>query len=318
MGKSIIGFILAVLLVGVTVVGCGHPASVAQSRNLAASPTLEPIPTGTPTETPAGGSWQVVQSLMYDFPINLAGFIDPDHGITVGYDGEVHYTTDGGQTWPRADNKSLCRFGLEIVDATTAWHCGNGGDIRISTDGGKSWQDASSFGDNEPNQCRYMSFLDAATGWAASPNKLGTTSDGGRTWTELSLPDGIQKITAIDLRSPSTGYLLDSAGNLFTTQDGGKTWSAGSLGLGSGESLYLDTAPPSAMRFVSTQQAVVVYTTKDLQLWSAWTSDGGKTWQREQLEKLGALLAIFLSRDGKILTITWTTKSKITVLHSLR
>lgn len=70
------------------------------------------------------------------------------------------------------------------------------------------------------------------------------------------------------------------------------------------------------MRFINAQQAVIVYTVKDLQLWSAWTVDGGKNWEREQLKKMSVLPVVFLSRDGKILTITWS--SEITVLQSIR
>jgi photosystem II stability/assembly factor-like uncharacterized protein len=305
MKKQIAYPMFVLLLAGAALSGCGRSESVV-------SPTAE----SQPTDTQPAGSWQTVRSLENYPYINIAGFNTPDTGIALGYAGEVHYTTDGGQTWPIAENSSLCIFGLEIVDSTTAWHCGNGGDIRVSSDGGKTWQAAGSFGYNEPNHCRYMSFLDATTGWAASPSKLGRTGDGGKTWTELTLPEGIQKIASIDLRSPSIGYILDSTGAIFITQDGGMTWSPSSLDLASGVSLSIDPAPRSALRFVDSQHAVIVYTTKDRQLWSAWTADGGNTWEREQLEKKGALPAVFLSRDGKTLTITWA--NEITVYQSLR
>ncbi len=60
-------------------------------------------------------------------------------GVTVGLDGEVHYTTDGGKSWPDANNNSMCRYVLDFVDKDTVWHCGNNGDIGISTDGGRNW-----------------------------------------------------------------------------------------------------------------------------------------------------------------------------------
>lgn len=174
MKKPIVFLLFAAILAGVILSGCGRSDSAAHSNDKAASPTSEP----QPTDTQPAGSWQTVRSVMsYSF-VNVAGFITPDAGIMLGYKGEVHYTTDGGQTWPKAENSSLCIFGLEIVDAATAWHCGNGGDILFSNDGGKTWQDAGHFGDDEPNHCRYMSFLDGTTGWAASPFKLGMTSDG--------------------------------------------------------------------------------------------------------------------------------------------
>jgi photosystem II stability/assembly factor-like uncharacterized protein len=314
MKKSIVGLLLVVLLIGGSLSGCGRSKTAAPATGAAASPTAE----SQPTATPLSGSWQEIKYLKYFFFIYTAGFATPDTGITVGRDGEVHYTVDGGQTWPEANFSRYCVFGLEIVDAATAWHCGENGDVRFSSDGGKTWQYTGHFGDYEPNQCRYMSFLDGTTGWAASPTVLGMTGDGGKTWTELTLPEGIQKIASIDLRSPSIGYILDSAGTIFTTQDGGKTWSSASLGLASGMTLSIDQAPRSAMRFIDPQQAVIVYTTEDLKLWSAWTEDGGKTWDREQLQKISVFPTVFLTRDGRLLTVNWFLTSEITVLQSLR
>ena len=94
----------------------------------------------------------------------VAGFHDDGFGITVGYSGDVRYTTDGGQLWTSAENKSWCRYGLDIVDEKTAWHCGNGGHVRASTDGGQTWQTVADFGPNQPDHCRFLSFLDAKTG----------------------------------------------------------------------------------------------------------------------------------------------------------
>jgi photosystem II stability/assembly factor-like uncharacterized protein len=136
----------------------------------------------------------------------------------------VYYSADGGQNWSPGKNTSFCRFGLNIVDQQTAWNCGNGGHVRVSTDGGKNWQAVANFGGSEPDQCCFLSFLDAHTGWAAAPQLLGVTTNGGSIWNKLALPKGIKDVAAIALRTATEGYLLDTTGTVFVTTDGGLTW----------------------------------------------------------------------------------------------
>jgi photosystem II stability/assembly factor-like uncharacterized protein len=83
-------------------------------------------------------AWQVVETASFSHPVYYGGFMDESFGITVGYTGEIHYITDGGVNWPQAQNPSMCRFGLDIVDSQTAWNCGNGGHVHVSIDGGKT------------------------------------------------------------------------------------------------------------------------------------------------------------------------------------
>ncbi len=305
--KQGLGILLLSLVAVGTLGGCTPAPAV--------TPTAQPSPTPLPTKDTGYGPWELVRSLNYSHAVNLAGFFDETSGITVGPSGEVHYTADGGQTWSQADNSSLCRFGLDIVDETTAWHCGNGGTVLFSSDGGKTWQDGGKFGKNEPDQCRYISFLDGMTGWAAAPDQLGSTADGGKTWNPVALPSGIQKISAIHLRTPSEGYVLDSAGRLYKTRDSGRSWSTASLGLEAGQSLWIYPTPQSALRFADENHAVVVYTLTSQQVWSVQTTDGGETWQRWQMKDMGLFSAIYLSSDGKFLTITAPSASRITLLQ---
>src|SRR5512146_3271532 len=189
-------FVIMALLILASLTGC---ASAATPTATALPPTASP--TVVPTSTISTGPWQVIRQAQYEQSIYQAGFLDDSFGITVGYSGGVYYTTDGAQTWSQANNTSYCRFGLDIVDQQTAWNCGNGGHVRLSTDGGKNWQAVADFGGSEPDHCRYLSFLDARTGWAAAPELLGTTTDAGTTWNTLALPKDIKDMAAIALRT---------------------------------------------------------------------------------------------------------------------
>jgi len=281
--------------------------------------TPQPAPTATPAPTPAPdlGPWKLLRQLEYkdnDSAINFGAFLNESHGILVGYSGLVRYTSNGGQNWDVGNSSSLCRFGLDIVDEQIAWNCGNGGHVRVSTDGGATWKPVTDYGKSEPDHCRYLSFLDAQTGWAAAPAMLGATLDGGVTWTDLSLPKGTSKIAAISLRTPTEGYVLDIQGVLLVTADGGKTWTLRSLSLPKGGKLPMDFAPLTAMRFWDAQHGRVVYNLSG-QFWTATTEDGGITWKQQAMPDVKGIYNLFLTRDGQTLSAIDVTKRKILILQ---
>ncbi len=292
-----------VLAVLVSLTGCA-PATTPTATVLPVTATPRPLaatPTAFPTSTPQAGPWHVIRRTQYEQSIYQAGFLDDSFGIMVGYSGAVYYSGDGGQTWSPGKNTSFCRFGLDIVDQQTAWNCGNAGHVRVSTDGGKNWQAVENFGGSEPDHCRFLSFLDARTGWAATPQLLGATADGGATWKTLALPKGIKDVAAIALRTATEGYLLDTSGAVFITTDGGKTWTARSLGLVNNEKLTVARAPAAVIRFTDAQTGMVVFALK-AGVFSARTSDGGRTWKQEPVAITYNAPTLYLAHDGLTLT----------------
>jgi photosystem II stability/assembly factor-like uncharacterized protein len=297
-------FLLSCLLLGgLGLGGCVLPVP---SARLADAPT------------PALGRWEAVHTIRYSdiskenlkghlgpaylvYMVSMAGFQTESFGISIGPDDDVRSTTDGGQSWTKSPGALFCRHGMEIVDARTAWHCGNGG-TRVSTDGGRTWRTTAQ------SACPYLSFLDARSGWAASPDMLQSTADGGQTWTNLVLPADIEEIAAIELRPGGNGYLLDAAGRIFVTTDGGRSWDMRSLGLAAGEILITGTEGPKAvMRFADARRGTVIFDLPDRTVWFALTSDGGRSWRRAEISELrdqSYYYHLFLSRDGSLLTAT--------------
>ena len=269
-------------------------------------------PTSSPTPQPAiAGPWKIVSQNTEDptMAMYVAGFLDETHGITVGYSGEVHYTTDGGRTWPAAANQSLCRFGLDIVSPQAAWHCGNGG-IGFSSDGGKTWtNEKGTYYTSDSYPCRFLSFLDARTGWAANDSDLTRIDNGGDTWTAIKLPTGFGgSIAAINLRTVKDGYVLDSAGDVWITADGGKTWTSRPLGLAGG-AIATSKLPLAVVHFSDAANGVVVARLAGIaaKFVALRTADGGATWQTEPFGlALGAtddVTSLFLAHDGIDLTV---------------
>ncbi len=265
------------------------------------------------------GHWEVVRQIDYDdiseenlkgdiapayriYLVSLAGFHSDTFGIAVGPDDDVRYTSDGGQSWTKAAGELYCRHGLEIVDESVAWHCGNGG-TRVSTNGGQTWKTVT------PSQCPFLNFLDAETGWAASPSRLQNTTDGGMSWDDVPLPLDAQKIAGLDLRTANDGYLLSTDGNLYVTADGGRSWEGRSLGLRTGEKLMTapSTGPYAVMRFLDARHGMVIFALSDRTVWYAITEDGGQNWQRAEISELrdqSTYYHLFLSQDAQLLTVT--------------
>ena len=143
------------------------------------------------------------------------------------------------------------------------------------------------------------------------------TADGAASWTEESLPDGIDKLAAISLVAPGVGYILDVTGKVYATADNAASWSeAGTLPLGA-ITIAAMNYPVAAMRFQPNGHGMVVVSTLSggsPQVFAFLTSDGGGTWTQELVPAPYGLP--FISRDGHFVTLMYliTMPHKATVL----
>lgn len=199
------------------------------------------------------------------------------------------------------------------MDVQVIWQCSLG-PVGVSDDGGRTWQAVTDYGN-----CRHLSFLDAQTGWIATPHQLGATANGGQTWDEVPLPAGAQEVIALSLRTPVEGYLLDSTGVLHVTADGGQSWSAHALGLDlEGYVIPSRETASAAVCFVDADHGLaVVHLIGGIssKIVTLRTADGGQTWTQEDEMPVSLLVALYLSRDGSTLTITDQMESQVIVLH---
>ena len=283
----------------------------------AATPPPATVAPAPATEAPAAQvpAWKIVQQVKVKHATTVAAFLDDTFGITAGYAGEVHYTADGGQTWPKAKNASMCRFGVDIVNQNLAWHVGNGGNVRVSTDGGQNWAAVANLSSSGISQ--FISFVDAKTGWAANQTKLWATADGAQKWTEVALPKEAKNLVEIVLRTASDGYLLDEAGVLYITHDGGQQWSSQTLELKDGAINLLSLPHSAAVRFFDADHGLIIASLAGggkSKLVALRTADGGKTWEKEDMSMPAKFGSLYLSHDGTTLTI-FDTSNQVTVLH---
>lgn len=109
--------------------------------------------------------------------------IDAQRCVTVGLDGRVAATTDGGATWAFeevAGNFSEPLFTVQLFPDGSGWAAGVAGEV-LKRDGGK-WQPAN-LGMRVFSWLRQVGFADANNGWLVGG--FGTilrTRDGGKTW----------------------------------------------------------------------------------------------------------------------------------------
>lgn len=259
-----------------------------------------------------GPRWTKADTLKLDFKFNYVGFADRDNAVSVGYAGEIHYSADGGKTWPRAANSSACRFGLEVVDAGVAYHCGNQSMVGKSLDGGKTWTRVADFGGNAPRHAKFVSFCDAGRGWIATPTKLAATDDGGQSWQPLALPAGAGLILNVARVDAATGAFLDNKGQLWTSRDGGASWSAQTV-VRESFANGADACPLACLRFPARDRiAIVFYRFGDQPGWVVRSSaDAGATWSDETFD--APMGNPWLDRGARYLTVTDVVRKEATL-----
>lgn len=262
-------------------------------------------------------NWEVAETLDITHKSNIGGFLNEEFGITVGYAGEIHYTINGGNDWPVANNESVCRYGLDIINSQVAYSCGNYGQVTKTKDAGVNWERAQDFGKNVPHQCRYLSFIDENIGWIAAPKQLAATIDGAETWSEITLPIDMGTIIAIDLLTDSMGYIIDSNKVLYITSDKGISWSSKRLSMTDIEALDFREYGV-VFRFEDEQRASLFCYNNERTLRCFITEDQGMTWKEEIIPEVTEGRNLYLSNDGMILSMNSGRGDKITLLKQKR
>jgi photosystem II stability/assembly factor-like uncharacterized protein len=251
--------------------------------------------------------WKLVSESSVKTAVYYAGFLNESIGVTVGYDGAISYTEDGGKNWSQSSNESACRYGLDIYDESFIVSSGNSGVNLVSIDKGKSWSGLTDFPlKDRSSYNKFLSVLDTKNIYIGSKQSLGVSNDGGVTWKELKLPEKCTNIAGMYFLTPEIGYLMDKDGTLVKTNDSCETWTAQTIDL-SGEKIANSTMPSVAINFQDEDHGTIVYATQSFKLSCIKTEDGGSTWESIEMPKVSCL-APYISRDGQYLTLSSATK----------
>lgn len=272
------------------------------------------------------GAWNMILQPQTKQTIRMAAFLNESFGVTGGYSstGKAHYTNDGGITWTKNEKSGGCIYGVEIVDSDIVWVCGkmkgvsftDPGGLRMSLDGGKTLGATSNY-ETVPGECP-LSFLDDMRGWISQEDKIHETMDGGLSFSEIDLPEGLSKIKGIAVYEEDddmAGCALSQDGVLYITKDHGMNWTKTILPIEEryeGYKIGKYESAATAIRFFDMDNALVVLsvTGSDEPLVIGFrTADGGKTWSDELICKGQG--SVYLSPDGGY--VTCYNSKKITV-----
>src|SRR5512139_249721 len=120
------------------------------------------------------------------FNLNSIFFIDANIGWSVGDEGIIIKTTDGGNNWiTQAGVTTDNLYSVYFVNSNIGWIVGENVRIMKSTDGGSNWilQVANP---PFPVDLHSVQFLDLNNGWAVGNNFIDSyliqTTNGGATW----------------------------------------------------------------------------------------------------------------------------------------
>jgi len=270
--------------------------------------------------------WTPVLETTVSHPARMAAFLDDTFGLTGGFSGagKAHVTTNGGRTWTISESSGGCLFGIDIIDRERVWVCGRvagvsfstPGGIRLSRDGGRSFELSADI-TTKPREAP-MNFINESTGWYFRPDTLFRTLDGGKTWTELPLPETAEEIKAISILSADEGFIIDEKGRFSHTPNAGVSWETHALPLDKigGARISNMESVTVAVRFFDADTGVVAASlltngAPKAKVIAFRTANGGADWTPELV--INGQGTLFLSPDGRYLT--FNNAGNITVLH---
>jgi photosystem II stability/assembly factor-like uncharacterized protein len=214
-------------------------------RTIAATILVTFLTLGLWIQSNAGGSgnvfidpdgltrWTVVGPSGGDVRVITIDPRDKDRLYITTPDGQVHTSTDGGQSWRLLASFNLPNLVLDqlIVDRTDSniLHVSGhrnfspGGYFR-STDGGKTWTESEVL-KGESVHAMTQSIADPNTLYAGSPSGVFASYDSGKTWTLLPSPTLPKNINSLATDPRNTNILY--AGTWwrpYKSTDSGKSW----------------------------------------------------------------------------------------------
>lgn len=207
-----------------------------------------------------------------------------------------------GSVLAGADGGTLAR--IHMFDALTGWAVSlqlEGADWTVedsrgyvqsllrTTDGGIHWRDVTP--SNPPGQkirrVYKMELLDSLTAWvsatpaASDSTILFRTVDGGQTWKNVTLPDGLASMSFISARD---GWFMSWEAAVYRSTDGGDTWkkiASPKRGKENGDFPFRQIL---SLTFLNPTMGVVTgFTDASDFVYLYVTRDGGYTWRQQKL-----------------------------------
>jgi photosystem II stability/assembly factor-like uncharacterized protein len=211
-----------------------------------------------------GDSWDTTTI----FPSAAQSFDFYDTKLSMLILGSIRRTEDGWKTWtkPFVDTIGLASK-IKFGSRTHAYAVGLQTIIK-TTDSGFTWEYV------QPDSLlreRFLglSVLDSITLYTISSHQLLFTSDGGKNWKFIPLPEEV-RFTDVNFVNKNYGWITGTYMRIYLTTDGGETWIKQTPFPYNSDAFYSIDA-------LDTLNAVTVSNGGSIY----WTSDGGKHWVQQ-------------------------------------
>jgi len=212
-------------------------------------------------------------------------FVDGNTGWVVNVVGEIHRTTDGGDSWElQAQTGELNRC-VGFANAGRGWvGTLTPPNILYETfDGGETWSLAPNVPAGLPGICG-LSVVDENVVYGAGvffePATILKTTDGGAAWDAISMAPHASTLIDVYFTSPDSGFAVGGLGEfsnstrsrILFTSDGGASWVTRFAGTRDGEWGWKISFPSPSVGYVSLERV------EGMTNHFAKTTDGGVTW----------------------------------------
>jgi len=141
---------------------------------------------------------------------------------TVGNDGSIQKTVDGGMTWELQNSGiSDVLYSTFFANEMAGWAVGQYGTILNTTNGGEEWSLQNS---GTSNNLQSIFFINEQTGWAVG--RSGTilkTMNGVINW-ESQVSGTTSWLYSVHFTNINNGWAVGSNGTILHTADGGNVW----------------------------------------------------------------------------------------------
>jgi photosystem II stability/assembly factor-like uncharacterized protein len=313
-----------------------------QLRVVAAVAAAVAVLGGADASPGAGEPWARQSPLPTGFSLEAVDMVSTTEAWAVGDVGTILHTTDGGASWQKEASGTQERLdAVRFKDALHGWAVGTNLAL-FTVDGGVTWAPGTGIvGSPVSVDCSTVTTCFVGYGYSTASK----TTDGGRTWNEVTLPFAVGRFQFFD----SQKGIASGPGGVLATNDGGASWSprpgphggffvsqqegwrlSGATAehtTDGGASWQAQTLPPNsriyASTFVDARNGWGVGSEENI----VHTSDGGQTWTTQRggvgsgarypfwdVDFVDALHGIVVGGAGKIYTTsdggaTWTLRT---------
>ena len=163
-----------------------------------------------------GKTWTALKSTIPKGFLSVR-FLDPYVGYAVGFDGQVCFTDDGGNSWAIRNTQATTLTSVDFLDANIGYAVGMGGTI-LSI---KDINTISSINRGTGNTLLAVARKDASTVFAVGANGISCTMDSlGTTCAPTATQHGLN---GVHFPTPTSGYMVGDSGTIISTSLGVQT-----------------------------------------------------------------------------------------------